>query len=352
MKKTALGLALGLLAGCATQNEPSVTPLQQPVAVYQTLNELDYTPLKIYDDGIKQVRQLTTNSAVVKLNNSQSSVLGWKIPAYGVYRFKLSSDIKRTKFGREASAFMAEVRLLDQNFNVVKTLPAESLSYQKPGLMKGEYFYHSFVVDNRDPLQLPTQYMVIVMTEAGRQHKIMVVDQEKEYAKVRGALPPLTADIMATADENGTITLETVAVNSTHTTRDTLFTSDAPLVSSGPTGLTANDEVFDTAGISRAYRKEVQRLLQAGEVMKALEMRRNVDTLEVGLQKDFADLYKNGGGSRLIDNTLLSTLSPEEQLAVVYKNQLRTYLNSGNTRQALGLLDQTKTLKEYIDALF
>ena len=346
MKKTALGLALGLLVGCATQNEPSVTPLQQPVAVYQTLNELDYTPLNIHDDSIKQVRQLTMNSAVVKLNSSQSSVLGWKIPAYGVYRFKLSSDIKRTKFGREASAFMAEVRLLDQNFNVVKTLPAESLSYQKPGLMKGEYFYHSFVVDNRDPLQLPAQYMVVVMTEAGRQHKIMVVDQEKEYAKA------LTADIMATADENGTITLEAVAVNSTYTTRDTLFTSDAPLVSSGPTDLTANDEVFDTAGISRTYRKEVQRLLQAGEVMKALGMRRHVDALQVGLQKDFADLYKNGGGSRLIDNTSLSTLSPEEQLVMVYKNQLRTYLNSGNTRQALGLLDQTKTLKEYIDALF
>ncbi len=352
MKKIALGLAVSLLVGCATYDSTGVASVQQPQAVYQALEELDYTPLKIYDDNLKQVRQLTPRSAVLKSEGAQSSVLGWKIPSYGVYRFKLSSSINRARFGRDASAFMAEVRLLDKKFNVIKTLPAKSLSYQKPGLMEEEYFYHSFVVDNRDPLLPPTEYIVVVMTEAGRQNQIMVVDQEKEYAKVRGTLPPATADIMATASENGTITLEAVAVTSTPIGSDIPASAYVPPVPNGAKTEVESDVGYDTTGISRAYREQVQNLLQAGDVIKALEMRQSIDSLQIALQKDFASLYKGAGDSPLIDKKVLDTMSLEQRLAAAYKNQLRAYFKLGKTRKALALLDQAKSLKGHVDGLF
>lgn len=351
MKKLVMGLAVSLLAGCAIHDAADVAVIQQPQAVHQSLDTLSYSPLAIYDDGVKQVIPLTGQSPVVRLDGGQSSALGWKIPAYGVYRFKLTSQIQRAKFGREASAFMAEVRLLDKEFNVVKTLPAEAMAYQKPGLMEPEYFYHRFVVDNRDPLLAPVEYIAVVMTDRGRQHQIKVVDQEKEYAKVRGTLPPMTGDILATASEHGVIVLEAMAAMSSYAPSDAPAPAYMPPVETGRQTAVIADTTMDTVAISRTYREAVEDRLAAGDVVAALAMRDHVDALHQELQADFAALYQSGSSTMIAVDDAQSMDLPQ-QLSAAYKNQLVTSFKAGNARQALGLLDQAKKLRQHVDSLF
>lgn len=349
MTKLALALAVSILAGCATHDSTDVA-YSQPKVIFQSLETLNYSPLNIYDDGLVYTASLNQESAHIRLDGKVSPVLGWKIPAYGSYRFKLTSQIERSGFGREASAFMAEVRLLDKDFNEIRTLSAEALEYQKPGLMAQEYFYHNFVVDNRDPLLPPVEYMVVVMTDQGRQHQIMVVDHEKEYAKVRGTMPPMTHDIMATAAENGVITLEATALMASYVPASVPAPAYEAPVQTGKQKTKVVDNQLDTVVISRAYRAEVKQLLDVGDVAKALKMRAQLDVLQQDLQADFARLYKSGAVAEVKPGVVAEDLPG--QLLAAYKNQLITYFKVGDTGQALGLLDQAKSLQQHVDALF
>ena len=350
MKKIALALAVSLLSACATHDSTDVVPPPPPKVTYESLETLNYSPLNVYDEGLVYTTSLGQESARVSLDGEESPVLAWKIPSYGAYRFKLISQIERTGFGRKASAFMPEVRLLDKDFNEIRTLPARALEYQKPGLMAPEYFYHTFVVDNRDPLIPHIEYMVVMMTDQGRQHQIMVVDQEKEYAKVRGTTPPMTDDIMAIASENGNIVLEANALMTSYVPANAPPPAyQAPVQMSNKKSVVV-DNNHNTVAISKAYREKVKKLLNAGDVTSALKMREQLDIVQQTLQADFAVLYKNGAVAQVKPGSVAADLSG--QLSSAYKNQLITCFEAGDMAQALGLLDQIKSLQQHVDTLF
>ena len=349
MKKIALALAVSLLSACATHDSTDVAPLP-PKVTSESLETLNYSPLNIYDDGLVYTTSLGQESAHVRLDGEESPVLAWKIPSYGAYRFKLISQIERSGFGRKATAFMPEVRLLDKDFNEIRTLPARALEYQKPGLMAQEYFYHTFVVDNRDPLIPHIEYMVVMMTDQGRQHQIMVVDQEKEYAKVRGTMPPMTDDIMATASENGNIVLEANALMTSYVPANAPPPAYQAPVQMGNKKTVVVDNNFNTVAVSKAYREKVKNLLDAGDVSSALKMREQLDTVQQTLQADFAVLYKNGAVAQVKPGSVATDLPG--QLSSAYKNQLITCFEAGDMAQALGLLDQVKSLQQHVDTLF
>ena len=351
MKKIALALAVSLLSACATHDSTDVAPPPPPKVTAESLETLNYSPLNVYDDGLVYTTSLGQESAHVRLDGEESPVLAWKIPSYGAYRFKLISQIERSGFGRKASAFMPEVRLLDKDFNEIRTLPARALEYQKPGLMAQEYFYHTFVVDNRDPLIPHIEYMVVMMTDQGRQHQIMVVDQEKEYAKVRGTTPPMTDDIMATASENGNIVLEANALMTSYVPANAPPPAyQAPVQMGNKKSVVVDKKLNTTVAISKAYREKVKKLLDAGDVSSALKMREQLDTVQQTLQADFAVLYKNGAVAQVKPGSIATDLPG--QLSSAYKNQLITCFEAGDMAQALGLLDQIKSLQQHVDTLF
>lgn len=349
MKKIALALAVSLLSACATHDSTDIAP-PPPKVTFESLETLNYTPLNIYDDGLVYTVSLAQQSAHLRLDGEESPVLAWKIPSYGAYRFKLISQIERSGFGRTAVAFMPEVRLLDKEFNEIRTLSAGALEYQKPGLMTQEYFYHNFVVDNRDPLIPHIEYMVVMMTDQGRQHQIMVVDQEKEYAKVRGTMPPMTDDIMATAAESGHIVLEANALMTSYVPANApppAYQAPVPLANKKSVVV---DNNLNTITISKAYREKVQELLNAGDVASALKMREQLDIVQQTLQADFTVLYKNGAVAPVKPDSAAMDLTG--QLSFAYKNQLINCFAAGDRAQALGLLDQIKSLQQHVDALF
>ncbi|MBO9494192.1 hypothetical protein J7438_08840 [Thalassotalea sp. G20_0] len=350
MKKTALCLALGLLAGCAT-NDSSIAPAaKEPVAVYHSLPTLNYQPLRIYDEAIQQTIGLTEQSATLKTTDSDSAVIGWQLPGYGAYRFKISSQIKRGKFGREASAFMPEVQLLDKHYQLVKTVPVTALHYQKPGLLGQEYFYHSFVVDNRDPLLTPVEYIVVYMSDDGRNHKLQVVDMEKEYAKARGFMPPATKDVLATASDHGVITLEAMLLTEAYSAGSAPGPAYTPPV---PTGREAEATVgFDTIALSKEYRETVLQLLGDGKVQEALALRESAGQMHADLQAAFSALYKRESAGNAIESTVSDSQEIDKRLSHAYQQQLMMHLQQGEIRAALGVIDQSRMLLSHIDTLF
>ncbi len=351
MKKLVLCLALSALAGCAaTGSLPQGESAQkaQPAITYTSLASVEYTPLSIYDEAVKHTLGISDKTGQLVTSDTVSSVVGWKIPAYGAYRFKLSSQIQRAKFGTAASAFMPQVHLLDKDFQVVETLSAKQLVYQPPGLLEQEHFYHSFVVDNQDPMLPLVEYMVMIMTNDGRRHKIQVVDLEKEYAKARGYLPPATKDVIATASESGSVTLEAMMLTSAYAVGSAPKPAYAPPVQTGKMSAVTHT---DTVLLSKAYLEAVQQLLTAGDIQGALILRENANRLYSGLQRLFSSQYSRAGRV-MTDEPVSENESIDQRLVQAYRKQLVTHLQQDDVQSALGVIDQSRTLIGHINALF
>lgn len=352
MKKLVLSLAIGLLVGCAGQKNTQVVDLPVSNETHTTLQTMNYIPLTVYEDVVKQTVRMSDRMVSVAMPGVDSGVVGWKVPAYGVYRFTLSSEIVRGKFGREATAFMPEVRLLDESFNAIRVLPAQALKYQEPGIMGKEYFFHSFVVDNRDPHRTPIEYLAVMMTDEGRQHQIEVMNLEEEYAKVRGTSAANIGNIMGVASDAGTLMLEAVSVVAPENLSPIEVPSFIPKLAIGKKTEKAAKMAFDITAISLAYRDEVKQQLASGDVVSALEMRNGLDALQGVLQADFAELYEKDSSGRIQIPPSRAKETLGEQLMTAYRGQLNAYFAAGDTQQALALLDQAKNLKAHIDGLF
>ena len=344
MKKTVLSLVLStFLTGCAsTMPEPMVESFT-PAVVYRQLEELPVQTLQIYDEPV-QVEVDLARSDILQVGESESRALVWKVPAYGAYRFTLRSYVERSNFARKATVFMANVQLLDKNFVEIKTLSADRLKYQKPTMMDGEFAAHDFVVDNQDPMVTPIEYILVTMTDAGRQHTIEVVDQEKEYAKARGFMPPSTPDIFATASETGPISLTGVALNSSYAHAPKAHTINPTYTPSAMPSKAVVTTTFDTVGESKIYLDTMREYVSKGNISTALQMRQEVRQLHDNLQQQFVFLYGKPAESIQVVAEIPADITAEKRLAHIYQQQMNASFREGNTQAALALIDQLEIL--------
>ena len=357
MKKLALCIALGVLTGCAA-NAPIAPPIGATKAAvsYNSVSAVNYQTLDVMDGAIRIQADISSMTPNLNADGQQSAVLGWKVPSYGAYKFTVNSQIKRSNFGRAATAFMPEVLLLDSQFNVIRTIPASKIDYEKPALMSMELLSHTFSVDNRDPMSPPVEYILVKTSDSARQQRVEVVDIDKEYAKVRGQTPPMTPDIFTSASEAGRIILDVEPLTSGHFARSPevnipvsptpahAFTgSDAPVK-------TASVQ-FDTISVSREFSSEVRKKINAGDIEQALSMRQFVGELKDKTGALFTSLYRQPAAN-IVVQTEFDDGTIESKLAHHYEQQMKLYFKHGNKQAALKLIDQINHLSSQVDLMF
>ncbi len=339
------------LTGCASLSSETTTDAIPPAVVYGGMTDLPFTTLEIYDQPLVSNIDLQ-KAGVLTTTSSSSRAVAWQVPAYGAYRFNLNSFVSRSHFGRKASAFMADVQLLDKDFNVLKTLPASALQYQKPTLMGREFVYHSFVVDNRDPMVTPVAYILVSMDDESREHTIVVVDEDKEYAKARGLMEPVTPDVLATASELGSLSLEATPLQTSYTRTTPQQVIDSTYRPPVMPAKAVTLKTFDTVGVSKAYLDSVRSHLSSGDVTTALQMRQNVKALHASLQQQFAKLYGKAADSVEVMDTLPKDLTITEQLNHAYSQQMNVSFREQSNQAALALIDQLGVLVNHVNELF
>ncbi len=356
MKRLALCVALGVLTGCVS-NAPKapISSIKSEVS-YNSFSAVQYQALDILDGSIKVQADISPLTFNLKMDGQESAVLGWKVPTYGVYKITLNSQIKRSNFGRTAVAFMPDVLLLDSQFNIIRSIDAVTMKYQKPALMAPEMLSQTFSIDNRNPVVPPVEYILVKTSDEARQHSVEVVDMDKEYAKVRGQTPPLTADIFTRAAEEGTITLDVEPLATGYYARSPEVKIPAsPSVTKTFTGIdtpaVVTDVQFDTLATSRDFASAVREKLNAGDVTKALEMRRFVGELKMKTEQLFTKLYQQPVGNIVVENALIDTTT-ENKLAYHYEQQMKMYFKQGHKQMALKLIDQINDLSNQVDRMF
>lgn len=394
MKRLALAAALSVLAGCAS-TVPAPDQPSQPVQKIQALalsdlSELNYVPLQVFSKAIQIETVINEQSELLSVEGGVTAVAAWKLPDYGVNEFQLESFIQRTDFGNKASAFMAELWLLDDHFEVIKKLPAQGLDYGHETRFSREALTEQFVIDNRKSFQKKPVYIVALTTPEARGHRVMVANLDAEYAKVKGVMPPPVPDVFATAAEQGALrltvtplishsnyapaikkpavpdTVPTAAVHNAHENGSGQVPVSG-MVSSGSTasGSTASGPsasgpsasgqmAFDSELEKRAqvFLQGVSQALADQDTGKAMALRRGLKRTQAELQLLFESSY--GAGHEALAVKLKEyPLSKDNQTIDQYlKHSLLMDLRRGRSQSALALLDRSEQLIWQVNQLF
>lgn len=353
MKRLAIVVALAAMTGCATVEPVPESPVQQvqqqPVT---SLADLNYSSIQVYEKAVEIERAISQQSQHLTMDGNTSPVAAWKLPDYGVHKFKLESFIARTHFGNSANAFMPEIWLLDEQFNILKKRSSERLVYDKQSMMSRETFSEEFIIDNRKHSGQKPVYLVALTTEEARKKTIMVANFDKEYAKVRGKAAPPTPDVYATAASEGTLRLRiTPLVSYARAPQSNVAAPASDYVPAVPA--VVKKEKLQQLQITTAdFLSQVKQAITDGDIGNAMALRADIRNTHSELQTLFQSSY--GKTTEELNRIEQSYMKGDKSSDIEsqYKAALVNELKKGNAQGALAFIDQAETLSWQVDNLF
>ncbi|CAM3661203.1 MalM family protein [Parendozoicomonas haliclonae] len=353
MKRIALAVALLSLVGCSsvsTVTTPSSVS-SQPAFAATSFGQLPFQSIELFDKTV-ELNQMVSQQGTVLMDGQATAVAGWKLPEFGTYRIRVKSQVSRTGLGDDASAFFPEALLLDNNFEVVRKIPASQLKYIDPNLIGEEYIALEYVIDNRDSLQQPIDYLVVMTSAEAKREKVEVANPRVEYAKVRGHVLPAEEVILAEPLEQGEIALEVEPLLSSFVTLQPAAQPQTPKYVPTAIPQQASAELTVTpVQASQLYLKQVQTYIADKDIKSAMALRQNVKELSTKLQAEFSRLY--GQNTDVLKVPAINKeQSAERLLTDTFQSHLVFMLKQENPQQALALIDQLDNLTGHIDALF
>ncbi|WP_062261484.1 MalM family protein [Endozoicomonas arenosclerae] len=352
MKRLTLMLAVAVLSGCATQNNDlaMATPQVVEQKSLKSLNEVSYANIQVYEKAIRIERQISSETDQVSINGLSTPVAGWKLPDYGVYRFKLESLVQRTDFGTKAEAFMPEVWLLDKNFSPIQKLSIERMVYSDQSMLSREALVQEFIIDNRKERKSPPVYLALLTTEEAQKYSVKVANFDEEYARIRARTAPPTPDVFAVAANSGTLRLEVTPLIS-HSRLKTVKKAQRPDYVPATPELAKPKVATNTLSVSADYLTEVKSAIEAADIQTALALRENARQLHALLQKQFSQSYGQPSESIKLPGKPQS-LSPEKTLNLEFERQLALEMKREDAQAALAIIDKAGALSRDIDELF
>ncbi|WP_433999624.1 MalM family protein [Endozoicomonas sp.] len=352
MKRLTLMLAIAVLSGCATQNNEHVSVAPQVVeqkAVMQ-LEEVPFAKIPVYEKTIRIERSITKTTERVSLNGQPTPVAGWKLPDYGVYRFKLESLVTRTDFGTRAEAFMPEVWLLDKHFTPLQKSPVERMVYSEQSMLSREALSQEFIIDNRKEKPSQPAYLALLTTEEARQYSVKVANVDEEYARIRARTAPPTPPVFAVAADKGTLRLEVTPLIS-HSRLKTEKKVERPdYVPATPEQVKPRVSQV-TLSVTESYLTEVKAAVERADIKTALGLRENARQLHALLQQQFSDTYGQPAKAINVPRKTQAT-SAKDKLNDQFERQLALEMKREDAQAALAIIDKAGALSRYIDKLF
>ncbi len=362
MKRLTLMLAIAVLSGCATQSNEITAAAQafEKAAVEQKavvqLDQIPYSEIQVYEKTIRIERTLSETTEQVDLNGTLNGngkttpVAGWKLPDYGVYRFKLESLVKRTDFGTRAEAFMPEVWLLDKDFKVLEKLPVERMKYSKQKMLSSEALEQEFIIDNRKEKKTQPAYIAVLTTAEARQYSVKVANFDEEYARIRARTAPPTADVFAVAADTGTLRLEVTPLISHSPLQTAKKVTRPDYVPAQPEQVKPRVS-NDTLSVTENYLDAVQTAVANSDIQTALELRENARELHALLQKQFAETYGQPAETINVPGKTQATTA-KKKLNDQFERQLALAMKQQDAQAALAVIDKAGALSRDIDAIF
>ncbi|KEQ14786.1 hypothetical protein GZ77_10900 [Endozoicomonas montiporae] len=358
----AKGMLLALIAtayGCSTfQSDEQMEgiPDANQGKTFQSIADITCQPLVLAPGKDKARVVINQYTARLKQPSGLTPVLAYQIPEQGVHKITIDSYVIRhsglSAAGPDSNElFYPEVALLDRHNVLISKVNPAHVGYKKPGFTSEEGVGTSFTVDNRASVADKPACMLIYTTDSLRKGTTTLINEEKEYAKVRGVVPPPIPDPVARHGNTGHLMITMKS--------DGLVAVSPAVVPVAATHhavhqpASAESDVLDkqTQAIRSHYMNSVKNALDQGNISAALDQRSELKSVTARAEYYFLNNY--GKPKTAIQNVHAGTTDSFADKAVdLYKERMNHYLKQGKGSAALKLLDEVKQLQLDVDHLF
>ncbi|MGI9273961.1 MAG: MalM family protein [Endozoicomonas sp.] len=348
-----------LLAGCATFNNSEPPAIEPTVAgkTYHSLSDVQCQPLTMASG--KNRAKVVVNEFTSRLEQPEGKtpIVAFSVPGNGYHQISIDSYVVKSvvKSAVKSGAgqggeelFYPEIALLDQNSQLISKLDSHSVGYKKPGFTTPEGVGASFTIDNRALSGRKAHCIVIYTTDDLRQKKTTLINDAKEYARVRGVVPPPIPDPIARHGDTGNLAI-TIKSSETFGAAPVAVTPPAQSVMPTPAQLPETDNYLSS--VKEHYVSGVRNALEQGEISKALDLRSELKEVSKATESFFISQYGK----------------PKDQLAVPAAPEKAGYatevmhhlqgsivekLKRGEGAAALKQVDKLRAVQEEVDRLF
>ena len=344
--------------GCSTfqANKAVSAPDSNQGKTFHSIADITCQPL-VQMPG-KDKARIVINEFTARLEQPSglTPVLAYQIPEQGMHRIAIESYVVHHSGpgavgSDDNELFYPEIALLDQNNTLISKVDPGHIGYKKPGFATEEGVGTSFTIDNRGSIPHKPACMLIYTTDALRKGTTPLINEAKEYAKVRGVVPLPIPDPVA---QHGNVGHLMISVKS-----DGLMPVNPaviPAAASHPVvhkPAQAVSSVLDkrTLDVRNHYMDRVKSALGQGNISAALDQRTELKSVTADAEYYFLNNY--GKPETAIQSVHKDAVgSFADKARQLYKERMSGYLKQGKGSAALQMLDEVKALQVDVDRLF
>ena len=362
MKLLVRGLTFALIAtgyGCATfqaDEQEGGLPDANQGKTFHSIADITCQPLVLMPGKDKARVVINEFTARLEQPSGLTPVLAYQIPEHGMHKIAIDSFvIHHSRFGGggqgDNELFYPEIALLNQNNVLISKVDPGHIGYKKPGFTTEEGVGTSFTIDNRGAIPDKPACLLIYTTDALRKGTTPLINEEKEYAKVRGVVPPPIPDPVARHGNAGHLM---ISVKS-----DGLMPANPAVIPIAASHQAIHKPVRPaspildrrTQEIRNHYVNGVKNALDQGNVSAALDQRTELKSVTADAEYYFLNNY--GKPEAVIQNVHKDAGGGfADKARNLYKERMSDYFKQGKGSAALQLLDEVKSLQTDVDQLF
>lgn len=347
-------------SGCTVFHSPVMLESEMNVPdissgkTFESVQNIPCQPLTLTPG--KDNTRVMINDFTARLNQPEgrTPILAYSIPDTAVHHFSIDSYvIHRSMTRHKAELFYPEIAFLDRHHNIIAKVDSSHVLYKKLGFTSGEGVTTSFTIDNREVNSNKTVCMLIYTTDALKRKTTPLINEEKEYAKVRGVVPPPIPDPVARHGDLGQLRI-TMKSDTAE-----IFPVSLPVVKAmnvvKPVTLVEPVADVRVVEIRQHYINRIQQAIKSGQISQALDIRSEVKNLSNKVETYFINNYfiNNGGESEKKLSHPEVPGSSYADRAILYSTQkMHDLFQSGKSSEALQLLDQVKEIQVDVDRQF
>ncbi|KEQ19437.1 hypothetical protein GZ78_05685 [Endozoicomonas numazuensis] len=342
------------LTGCSyldihdTFQEETPEQVESEGKLYDSIKGIKCQSLK-FPEGKSRARVVVNEfTSRLKQPSGETPFLAFKLPETGVHKVIIDSYV--IKEGDQEALFYPEIVLLDKKGSIVGRVPKSQVKYRKPGFTTPEGIEAQFVVDNRIPSAERATCMLIYTTDALRQGKTTLINEQVAFAKARGVVPPPVPDPVALHGIQGHLGITMKSSGA--------FTSEVvPLpVATSMTALTADlppavEDSFSKE-VKQHYVDAVNKSLKSGSISHALDARSELRNIVRATEGYFVSQYGKSAEQLSAPKAPDNKAGYAGKVLYHYQMQIADHLKSGQGAAALQTVDQVKSIQEEVDQLF
>ena len=356
--KVAVALLIATGYGCSML-QPDAKPESVADAnqgkVFNSISDITCQPLVLVPGKDKARVVVNEFTARLKQPSGITPVLAYQIPRDGLHRISIDSFVvHHSGTGsfeqNDNELFYPEVALLDEHNVLISKVDPAHVAYKAPGFTTEEGVGTSFSIDNRGQIPDKTACLLIYTTDSLRKGTTTLINEEKEYAKVRGVVPPPVPDPVARHGDTGHLLIKIKSEDAMQVIRPVAAPVAATVVHKPAEAVT---QVLDkdTEAVRNHYVDGVKTALAEGNISEALDKRAELRLVTNQTEEYFLKNYGKTAASLSTVQTS-SGNSFAEKARNTYIQRIGDYFKAGKGSAALQLLDEVKQLQSDVDHLF